>query len=109
MPVPLLTSVDCTRHVHLIVGDGGIAAKRAARSLEAGAECIVISPAGVEDLYFDLKALVERQRVRYIQREFEETDLTSLGREEVDRVVDMVFVTLSPLDKKGTHYPRRSD
>ena len=83
--MPLLTSVDCTQHVHLIVGDNGIAAKRATRSLEAGAMCIVISPTEVDELPFDLKGL--------------------LGREEVDRVVDMVFVTLSPVDKKGTISP----
>ena len=102
MPVPLLTSVDCTQHVHLIIGDNGIAAKRAMRSLEAGATCILVSPTKFEELPFDLTSLVEKERIRYIQREFEESDLTSLGREEVDRVVDMVFVTLSPLDKKGT-------
>lgn len=102
--MPLLTSVDCTQHVHLIVGDNGIAAKRAMRSLEAGATCILVSPTKVADLPFDLTCLLEkdRERIRHVQREFEESDLTSLGREEVDRVVDMVFVTLSPLDKKGT-------
>lgn len=105
--MPLLTSVDCTQHVHLIVGDNGIAAKRATRSLEAGATCIVISPTEVDELPFDLKGLVEKQRIRYLQRDFDEADLTSLGREEVDRVVDMVFVTLSPVDKKGTVSPCR--
>lgn len=102
MAVPLLASVDCTRHVHLIIGDNGIAAKRATRSLEAGATCTLVSPTKVEELPFDLRALVEKESIRHVQREFEETDLTSLGREDVDRVVDMVFVTLSPLDKTGT-------
>ena len=101
MPVPLLTSVDCTHHVHLVVGDNGIAAKRATRSLEGGATCILLSPNDPEDLHFDLKNLIEKGRIKHVQREFDEEDLKTFGRMEVDGIVDMVFVTLSPLDKRG--------
>lgn len=102
MPVPLLTSVDCTTQVHLIIGDNGIAAKRVARSLEAGASCVLISPLEKDELQFDLRAFVEKDRIKYVQRDFREEDLRTFGREEVDGVVDMVFVTLSPLNKEGS-------
>ena len=102
MSVPLLTSVDCTQQVHLIVGDNGIAAKRVTRSLEAGATCVLVAPTDIELLHFDLKNLIERQLIRHVQRAFQEDDLKTFGRPEVDGVVDMVFVTLSPQDKKGT-------
>lgn len=102
MPVPLLTSVDCTHQIHLIIGDNGIAAKRGTRSLEAGATCILLSPNDLDDLHFDLKSLIEKGGIQHVQREFQEQDLKTFGRMEVDGIVDMVFVTLSPLDKRGT-------
>lgn len=101
MPVPLLTSVDCTHQVHLVIGDNGIAAKRATRSFEAGADCIFLSPKELGDLNFDIKNLIETGRIKHVQREFEEDDLKTFGRIEVDYIVDMVFITLSPLDKRG--------
>ena len=107
MSVPLLTSIDCTHHVHLIIGDNNIAAKRVTRSLEAGASCVLITPTIAEELHFDLKIAVEKGEVKYVQREFEEGDLRVFGREEVDGVVDMVFITLSPLDKRSKAIKRR--
>jgi siroheme synthase (precorrin-2 oxidase/ferrochelatase) len=104
MPVPLLTSVDCVNQVHLVIGDNGIAAKRTTRSLEAGAVCILLSPKKLEDLHFDLKNLIETGRIKHVQREFQEDDLKTFGRIEVDYIVDMVFVTLSPLDKRGNQF-----
>jgi uroporphyrin-III C-methyltransferase len=101
MTVPLLTSVDCTSQVHLIVGDNGIASKRAQQSIEASATCLLVSPAAEDELHFDLRNLIEKGQVKHIRREFEETNLTAFGREEVDHVVDMVFVTLSPSDNRG--------
>ena len=103
MPVPLLTSVDCTNQVHLVIGDNGIAAKRVTRSLEAGALCVLISPLNAEELHFDLKNLVQRNLVKHVQQEFQEKDLQTHGREEVDHVVDVVFVTLSPVDNRGIY------
>ena len=101
MPVPLLTSMDCTNQVHLIIGDNGIAAKRVARSLEAGASCVLISRIEKDELHFDIKEFVERDRIKHVQRDFREEDLRTFGRREVDGIVDLVFVTLSPLDKRG--------
>jgi uroporphyrin-III C-methyltransferase len=102
MVVPLLTSMDCTNQVHLVIGSNGIAAKRATRSHEAGANCVLLAPVEKEELHFDLKEFIERDRIKHIDREFQEADLTTFGRAEVDGVVDMVFVTLSPLDNRGS-------
>jgi len=102
-PIPLLTSVNSLGHVHLVVGDNnGIAAKRARKSLESGASCILFSPTDVEQLHFELRALIDDKRIVHVQREFEENDLCVFGRQEVDRVVDMVFVTLPPHDIRTT-------
>ena len=103
MPVPLLTSVDCTSHIHLVIGDNGVASKRAFRSLDAGAFCILISPVDIDDLQFDLKKLIEENRIKHVQKEFQEEHLRTFGRPEVGGIVDMVFVTLSPLDSRGTY------
>ena len=100
MSVPLLASIDCTRQVHLIIGNSGIAAKRVARSLEAGARCTLLSPNRLEELHLDLQRFIENGKLLHIQRDFEEDDLKTLGRPVVDRVVDMVFVTSSPLDNR---------
>ena len=100
--LPVLTSLDCANHVHLVVGDNGIASKRAKLSLDAGASCFLISAKDINEIHFDVKDLIETGSVRHIQRDFEENDLRTLGRSEVDGVVDMVFVTLSPLDQRGT-------
>jgi len=102
MPVPLLTSIDCTDQVHLVIGDNGIAAKRVNRSLEAGATCILISPIALENLHFELRELIKTLKLEFQCKEFYEEALTTLGREQVNHVVDMVFVTLSPLDERGT-------
>ena len=105
MPFQLLISVDCTEHIHLIVGDNGAAAKRVNRSLEAGANCVLISPIDFEGLHYDLKAFIQKERIKHVQRDFQDDDLKLFGRPEVDGVVDMVFVTLSPLDKRGQSGP----
>ena len=99
--VPLLTSVDCTDVVHLVIGDNGIAAKRVNRSLEAGATCILMSPAAFGDLHIELRDLIKSGKLEFQCKEFYDDALTCLGREEINNVVDMVFVTLSPLDERG--------
>lgn len=92
MPVSLLTSTDATGHVHLIIGDDALAAARCARSLEVRARPIVIAPAD-RSLASGLQRRVEEGEVRLVEREFEDGDLFALGRDEVDGVVDAVFVT----------------
>ncbi|KAJ5114730.1 hypothetical protein NUU61_000489 [Penicillium alfredii] len=92
-PVPLITAWNVESQVHLIVGANPLAAARCAKSLEAGALPIVIAP-DTGDMHFALSEHIATGAVQWVRRDFQDGDLTSLGREEVDRVVDTVFVTL---------------
>jgi len=107
MPSSLLTAVDSARHVHLIIGSNPLAGARCTKSLEVGAVAKLIAPADSE-LHYGLVKRIEEKEVAWIQREFKEEDLKTLGREEVDNVVDCVFVTLGsrhPLSKDYTDSP----
>ncbi|KAG0633482.1 tetrapyrrole methylase [Tuber brumale] len=90
----LLTSFDCSGQVHLIVGSNPLAGARCAKSLEVGAKVKLIAPDS-EALHYGLRQRIETGEVQWVRRDFRSEDLTTLGREEVDQVVDLVFVTLS--------------
>lgn len=92
MAPALLTAVDSTSHIHLIVGSNPLAGARCTRSLEVGAQPILIAPEEAT-LHYGLVKRIEEGKVKWIKRSFEESDLTTLGRAEVDGVVDAVFVT----------------
>ncbi|QDS68490.1 hypothetical protein FKW77_010857 [Venturia effusa] len=98
----LLTAVDSTNHVHLIIGSNPLAGARCARSLEVGAIPKLIAP---EDaiVHYGLTKRIEEGKVEWKKAEFEDGDLTTLGREEVGNVVDAVFVTLRRGDARSTH------
>lgn len=93
MPPALLAAVDSTSHVHLIIGSNPLAGARCSRSIEVGAIPKLISPEEVH-VHYGLLKRVEDGEVEWIKRDFIDEDLTTLGREEVDHVVDAVFVTL---------------
>ena len=92
MTTRLLTAVDSTSHVHLIVGSNSIAGSRCTKSLEVGATPIVVTPDN-GDIHYGLAKRIEENKVQWIQREITEDDLKTLGRAEVDGYVDAVFVT----------------
>lgn len=96
-PAPLLVAQDATSHVHLIIGSNPLAAARCTKSLEVGAIPIVIAPADAE-MHYPLSRRIAEGTVSWIPRQFQEADLRTLGREEVDNVVDAVFVTLGGND-----------
>ncbi len=101
MTPALLTAVDSTHHVHLIIGSNPLAAARCTRSLEVGAKPKVVAPSD-GDVHYGLMKRMEEGEVEWTKRTFRDEDLTELGRDEVDGVVDAVFVTLggkSPLSK----------
>lgn len=102
MAPALLTAVDSTSHVHLIVGSNPLAGARCSRSLEVGATARLIAPES-SDLHYGLLKRIEAKEVEWIQRDFRDEDLTTLGREEVDRVVDAVFVTLGTRNPLSAH------
>ncbi|RMZ81594.1 hypothetical protein DV737_g2535, partial [Chaetothyriales sp. CBS 132003] len=93
---------DCTDHVHLIVGSGPLAASRCARSLDVGAHPVLVAPED-DALHYTLVKLIQDGLVRWTRQPFQETDLKTLGRAEVDAYVDAVFVTLPPKDKQSAH------
>jgi uroporphyrin-III C-methyltransferase len=92
MAPALLTSVDSTSHIHLIVGSNPLAGSRCSKSIEVGATPILIAPES-SNMHYGLLKRIEEHDIQWIKREFQENDLTTHGREEVDRVVDAVFVT----------------
>lgn len=96
--------------VHLIIGSNPIAAARCAKSLEAGAKPIVVAPE-TDDMHFTLSEHIANGSAQWIRHEFQDNDLTTLGREEVDQVVDTVFVTLgsnNSLSMSCLYIPPRS-
>lgn len=103
MAVPaLLTAQNCVDQVHLIIGSGPLAASRSAKSIEIGARPVVVA-SDTSDVHFTLARAIEDGQVRWIRREFEETDLSTLGREEIESYVDAVFVTLPAKDPQSVH------
>ncbi|KAG5293859.1 uroporphyrin methyltransferase [Histoplasma capsulatum G186AR] len=104
-PAPLLAALDVKHQVHLIVGANPLAAARCTKCLDVGAIPIVIAPEGVE-IHAPLLQKIEDGRVRRIARCFQDDDLKTFGRDEVDNFVDAVFVTLggnNPLSLRIYH------
>lgn len=89
---PLLTALGCEGQVHLIIGSNPLASARCAKSLEVGAKPKIIARADA-DVHYVLAKRIEQGEVEWIKKEFCDEDLTTLGREEIDGVVDAVFVT----------------
>jgi uroporphyrin-III C-methyltransferase len=103
MPSPLLlTAQDCSGLTHLVIGSGPLAAARCTKSLEVGANPTILANPQAE-IHYTLAKLVEDGRVKWIQRDFKDSDLKTLGRDEVDNVVDAVFVTTGLKTPLSTH------
>ncbi|KAK7537184.1 tetrapyrrole methylase [Phyllosticta citribraziliensis] len=102
MAPALLTAVDSTSHVHLIVGSNPLAGARCSKSAEVGAKPILIAPEN-STLHYGLLKRIENGEVEWLKRDFQDSDLTSLGRDDVDGVVDAVFVTLGGKNPQSTH------
>lgn len=92
MTPALLTAVDSTQHVHLVIGSNPLAGARCSRSLDVGATVKLISLE--EPLHYGLQKRVDEGQVDWVKQDFEDSDLTTYGRDEVDHVVDAVFITL---------------
>jgi hypothetical protein len=65
-----------------------------------GAKPKVITPPDAI-VHYGLQKRIDNGEVEWIKKEFLDTDLTTLGREEVDGVVDAVFVTLGAKSPSG--------
>ncbi|CAG8898955.1 unnamed protein product [Penicillium egyptiacum] len=99
---PLMAAWNTEAQVHLIVGSSPLAAARCARSLEVGATPIIIAPE-TDDMHFTLSEYIANGSAQWIRHEFQDKDLTTLGREEVDHIVDLVFVTLGGNNSLSPH------
>lgn len=95
--VSLLTSIDSTLHIHLVIGSNPLAAARCAKSLEVGAKPLLIAPE-TSELHYALQKRIDNDEVKWMKKSFEDEDVLRLGREEIGHVVDAVFVTLGPRD-----------
>ncbi|EEH49973.2 uroporphyrinogen-III C-methyltransferase [Paracoccidioides brasiliensis Pb18] len=104
-PAPLLAALDVKAQVHLIVGANPLAAARCSKCLDVGAIPVVIAPESVV-MHSPLRQKIEEGRVRWIARIFQDDDLKTLGREDVDRVVDAVFITLGRNNPLSSHIYR---
>ncbi|KAJ4420215.1 uroporphyrin-III C-methyltransferase [Neurospora sp. IMI 360204] len=111
----LLTAQDCRDHVHLIIGSNPLAASRVSQSLSVGAKPILIAPVSAipsttesdvtptasadsqqsqkRELHHSLANYISSGALTHLDRPFSDKDLFTLGRSEVDNVVDAVFVT----------------
>ncbi|PQE06193.1 uroporphyrin-III C-methyltransferase precorrin-2 dehydrogenase sirohydrochlorin ferrochelatase [Rutstroemia sp. NJR-2017a BBW] len=101
-PISLLTAVDSTSHVHLIVGSNPLAGARCAKSLEVGAKPLLIAPETAE-LHYTLQKRIDNGEVKWLKKSFEDDDVMRLGREEIGGVVDAVFVTSGSRDPMSAH------
>lgn len=90
---PLLTALDAAGHVHLVIGSNPLANARCASSIEAGAKVKVVAPEDAE-VHYALMKRIDEGTVEWMRNGFRDEDLTTLGRDEVDGVVDAVFVTV---------------
>ncbi|KAF4549266.1 Uroporphyrinogen-III C-methyltransferase-like protein [Elsinoe fawcettii] len=102
MPPSLLTAVDSQQHVHLVIGSNPLAGARCNKSLEVNAIPKLIAPPNA-NLHYGLAKSVDEGKVEWIKRAFQDSDLTTLGREEVDHVVDAVFITTGGKTALSTH------
>ncbi|CAI7671856.1 unnamed protein product [Penicillium bialowiezense] len=99
---PLMAAWNTDSQVHLIVGSNSLAGARCAKSIEVGAKPIILAPE-TADMHFTLSEHIARGSAQWIGHEFQDADLTALGREEVDHVVDLVFVTLGASNPLSAH------
>ncbi|RMY60887.1 hypothetical protein D0863_11452 [Hortaea werneckii] len=102
MAPALLTAIDSTSHIHLIVGSNPLAGQRCSKALEVGATPIIIAPE-TSNVHYGLAKRIEDHSVQWIKRDFQDSDLVTLGRDETDNMVDAVFVTSGGRSTLATH------
>ncbi|EEP75661.1 potential uroporphyrin-3 C-methyltransferase [Uncinocarpus reesii 1704] len=101
-PQPLLTALNVESQIHLVIGSNPLAAARCTKCLDSGSTPIIIAPPS-EDINSSFLQKLQNGNVRWVQRQFKDDDLSTLGREEVDHYVDAVFVTLGPNNPLSIH------
>lgn len=100
----MLAGLNCANNIHLIIGTNPLAAARCSQSLGAGAHPVLIAPETAE-LHYSLQRRVDDGSVKWVRTAFKDEHLFELGREEVGRVVDAVFVTSGSREELGKYIP----
>lgn len=91
----LLTAVDCEKEIHLIIGStSNIAFQRALKSIGSGSNPILIFDGKISS---GIKELIDENKLQWVSKKFELNDLMIYGREDVDFIVDRVFVVQSDI------------
>ncbi|RPA82038.1 uroporphyrin-III C-methyltransferase [Ascobolus immersus RN42] len=98
-PPPLLSASSLHGHHVLLLGLSSLTASRCAQLLAYGANVQYIADRDLSQLPISLKDRIEAGEVTFHDRAFDPSDLTTLGREETDRIVDRVFVTAEGSEK----------
>lgn len=98
----LLTAVDSTSHVHLVIGSNPLAGARCNKSIQVGATPILIAPEDAT-VHYGLAKRIEEGKVQWVQEAFNDDHVKTLGREEIDGYVDAVFVTSGSSSQAAAH------
>lgn len=92
----ILTSLNCQDEVHLFVGVSGLTHSRVQSVLSNKAHPIIITHDPNVSIPTNLKKLVHENKIPLYERQFDlETDLLTLGRSKVGKIVDRLYVNLS--------------
>lgn len=95
----LLASLLCNGETHLVYGGtSNIAALRINSILASGANPILIQETSIESFPQSLQDQINSGKVRWNSESYRKEQLLALGRDEVERVVDRVFVSLDSSD-----------
>ncbi|KAI0465437.1 hypothetical protein LJB42_000670 [Komagataella kurtzmanii] len=91
----LLLADNCQGQIHLVVGleHLNLCVSRVKTILEAGATPVLVSPQK-STMLDSLQDLATQGTLKVVDQTFSISQLTQLGRDEVDNVVDKVFVVL---------------
>ncbi|KAK9464929.1 tetrapyrrole methylase [Lipomyces arxii] len=106
----LLISQNCVGQVHLVIGSTALSISRVTKSLQCGASVFLIAPEiGPENKALEVwRNEVESKEeqsasFKWMRRDFEDNDLLSFGRAEVEKVVDAVFIALPASSALRSH------
>ncbi|TQS33848.1 hypothetical protein Golomagni_05793 [Golovinomyces magnicellulatus] len=88
----MLTGINCTGHIHLVVGTDSVATVRCESSIAAGAIPVLVAD-GTSPLHPGLQRQIKAGFIEWERKPLDIDDLQTLGREEVAHVVDAVFIT----------------
>lgn len=95
----LLASLLCLGEIHIVYGGtSNVAALRINSILATGANPILIQDTDLDKFPHNLQDHINEGKVKWIKETYNREQLSTLGRDEVDTIVDRVFVSLDSSD-----------